>query len=405
MAQRGRPPKGVSAAPTQLDIQAGEHPNPDQLVENRPEERPFNDRSEVEANYVKYMEEAAKEPQDWLQKAELPEQQVEEAEPQGEEQTIQVQQSAQSEEGEVKAGERTESQPQPPQTPAQEGQREPLVPEAKPSVRFKDLQEAEAEVTKTEERYKNAEKKMHEATQEAAELKRQMKYLIDTLQSGQKQGETPPSTVQEKKKSVLEMGDDELSTAILEKPREILAQLRQEAKEEAVKEALSVVEERTKESVTKQTAITFKDRIEASDKYFEEKYPDMKRHEKLIGILATHSLATPEGRKVIMRNPHEYVDNIVRAARDLLQTDQSQAQGGNGQTPPPQPPPAQPEPQAQQVVQGERREKLVAAPVVKPTPGFTPPKPEEKVMSPQEYVDMRRKIQDRAFLGRDYIGG
>lgn len=390
MAGRGRP-KNIVAKTTELDVREGNLPNPNQLAENRPEERPFNDRTDIEAAYAQYREQSDKDVSEIIfsQSQGDVEENPDEAE---EKPTVQDSEPVK---------EKTAEEPQTEPT-GETGvtAKEPLVPESTgpQTARFKDVREAEEEVTKLDERYKNAEKKMHEATQEAAELKRQLKYMVDTLQQGNTpKKEEPP--VKQVKRSVLDLPDEELSTAILERPKEILEELRKEAKEEAVKETIGIIEERVKQGTQQQSANMLKEKLTEADRYFDEHYTDMKPFEKLISTLATHALMTPDGYQMLLKDPKAYIDSTVEASKNLLgiASNKNQPAPTNGSNQPTE----TTKTESQPVVQGEKREKLIASPVVRPVSGAPTVSQEDKPMTPQDYIDQRRKIQDRSYIGRD----
>jgi F0F1-type ATP synthase membrane subunit b/b' len=364
--------------PTELEMREGMEPEPEGLVENAPEERPFFDRSDTENAYQQFLEEEAKSPVVESAEEDEGEKQVKEKELGGVKPDIEAQPPTESiKEEAVKIKAQVEEPPK----------IETKVP------RFKDVSEAEVEMEKVEERRKNHEKKMHEATQEAAELKRQLKFIVDSLQ---KQPKATPPQEEMKAPSVLDLPREELAQAIFERPDEVIAELEKRVEERSVRRSVSTIENRVKEGTKQQTAKIFQDRLGEMDTYFAENYKELKPLEDIVGMVSAQMLTTPEGFQLLIKDSKKFVDKSVEKVRAALgkpALTKSEGDSANGGQPKKEEPPA--------VVQGEKREKLIASPVVKPSLGGPPNQEEEEPeITPAQYIKERQKIFDQITSGR-----
>jgi cell pole-organizing protein PopZ len=361
--------------PTELEMREGNVDVPEEsLVENTPEEKPFFDRAGVEDGYQNYLD-SLKE-----QDGEPVQQEAQKETPQDEvKQEVSAQPPVQEEEV------RQETSP-----PVQESK------EVKPSSRFKDLTEAEAEVAKIEERRANHEKKMHEATQEAAELKRQLKFIVETLQSSKTVPESTPK-VEEVPKTILDLPREELAQAILERPDEVISALEERAEQRAVQKAIKTIEERVQEGTKVQTAKILKEKVDQTAIHFKEKYPELLPLQKVVGIYGDELMGTQEGYRLLMQDPVKFIDKAVENTRIALNSGKPILESGNGGEPKAE---ATEKPVPPVVVQGEKREKLIASPVVKPGVGGPSAPVEEQEITPAQYIEERQKIFDQFRTGR-----
>lgn len=345
------------------------------LMENKPVQRAFNDRSKLEEKIDEFYG--------------LDEIKKEAGQPSGDDSNPAHEgdkppDTATSTEVEVNLNQEPKKE-EPPSTP--EAIKDPTPPPT--GEKFKTKEDAEKAA-------KEAERKMHEATQEAARVKRekdqlesfnsQMIQILTAIQSGAvkkeeapKEPEKPKLTKEEKVSLMLEDPDAYEQLVIKEAEERVLKTLTDRGKQERIR-----LDTETRSRVQELF-------IKTGNQHFEDNYQDMKVYEPYVSEEATKILQSPEGRELIAtKGPVGLVDKAVENTKvrieQIAKMLREKEAGLN--------PPASP---------GETRTALPASPVVTPkgmmksTPIETPPPTMEQVN--KESINERRAWQQARGLG------
>jgi hypothetical protein len=388
------PKKGVVVTPEAMSSGEAVHPDtgetfkqpeaPPHYLERQTQQKPFHDRNELEDNYAKYL---------GLESS--GDQKVEDAADRQEptpptEADTGVQQKS-SETITVKQDEPVTAVPE--STPIQQPEpTPPTTPTESVPLKYKTHAEAEKAA-------KEAERKMHEATQERARIEAEKKSLeafnkqmLEVLQAIK----TSPSQPTVPKPEEIELTPEQKTELIINNPDEFERILT----EKAERRILAKIEERQRAD---NEAIQLASRqrglelfVRMGEQHFENNYQDMKIYEPFVKEEAEKILKSPDARELISRlGPQGLIDTAVTNTKSRIeQIRQSLAATGTI-------PPATPAVPAQST---EVRTPLPASPVVRPSGVVPAPPVAERVIPTAEqqlkdYVAERNAWREQRGLG------
>jgi hypothetical protein len=283
-----------------------------------------------------------------------------------------------------------EDQPLRPTVVVKEQHEEPVrSAESKPSETVEPVSpSSKPQVTESEE-YKAAVKRMHEATREAAETRKQLKQALDmmaqikgsTVSPGSPEQELQPQSLTAEKKLEMLQSD----------PIGYMDRMERDAIEKAEKAVFGKLEERSKESVQKQQLNNF---VSALDQRFREKHKDLSDplFAPYIEKASQNFALTQEGAVTLVTRPEEFIDYVASQVRPIVETLKSKF------TPADDGAPKNINAPEQQFSQ-DKRERIPASPIVKPSSSLAVPAgpKEDAGQTPQDYASSRRLQQKRIF--------
>jgi hypothetical protein len=281
-----------------------------------------------------------------------------------------------------------EQAPLRPTVVVKEQQEEPVTPVvAKPQETPPVSTTPSTQVTESEE-YKSAVKRMHEATREAAETRKQLKQALDMMaQLKSSPGEQRPP---ERQPEPQQLTPEQKLEMLQSDPVGYMDRLEREAIEKAERAVFNKLEKVSKEGVQKQQIERF---VSALDNRFREKYTDL--GDPLFAPYiekASQSFAlTQEGAVTLVTDPEKFIDTVAERVRPVVENLRTRFTPGEVK-----PPLA---PIQEQSVSQDKRERIPASPIVKPSSSLVKPAgpTEEAGQTPQEYADSRRLQQKRVF--------
>ena len=236
-------------------------------------------------------------------------------------------------------------------------------------------------VTESEE-YKASVKRMHEATQEAAELRRLNKQLSDMIT----QFKSPPVPQAPQPQPEPQLTSEQKLEMLQADPVGYMEKIEQEAIRKAEERIFGKLEERTKVTAQQQQMNNF---VTALDKRFREKHPDLNDplYEPYIERASQQLALTQDGAVLLISKPDEFLDSVANSVRPTIESLKARFNPAPQATTPGQPNP------------NETRERIPASPVVKPSSSQAVPAgpKEEKEETPQDYVNGRRQFQKKVF--------
>lgn len=334
------------------------------LIQNAPEHRPFNasQRERMESNYEADVLGIQKEPEPVK-----PIEQKKEAQPTG------------TEEVKVEEPLRPTIPVKPQEEPVRPAEARPVEPPVTPSV---PQPQSEAE----SEKERAALRRMHEATQETAELRRQLKQALDMMAQIKspsieqaRQPQPQPQLTPEQKLEMLQAD-----------PVGYMEKMEQEAITKAEQRVFGKLEERAKVSNQQQGINNF---VSELDKRFRVANPDLNDplFEPYIEKASQKLALTQEGSVLLVSRPDDFLKAVANNVRPIVESLKSRFTPGTQEKVTPAP--------GQPTQTQETRERIPASPVVRPSSaqavhgGPT----EEKEETPQDTVNNRRLQQKRIF--------
>jgi hypothetical protein len=166
--------------------------------------------------------------------------------------------------------------------------------------------------------------------------------------------------------------------------------IEREAIEKAKREVFGKLEEQSKVNVQRQQLNNF---VAALDQRFREKHADLGDPVFAPYIeKASQQLAlTQEGAVLLVTRPDDFLDSVAARVRPIVETLRTKFTPGEVK---PSPAPVQ-----EQQVSQDKRERIPASPIVKPSSSLaTPAGPKEETgLTPQDYINSRRQSQKKVF--------
>ena len=250
----------------------------------------------------------------------------------------------------------------------------PETPEAKP-LKYKTQEDAERA-------YREAEKKMHEATQEASRVRR----LLDEQQAALSrliQQQQMQATSTQVASPAPQVNMEELETKFYQNPLGFLTSFvttaMQHGKNETLKEIEGRLDRVSKERIIKQSG-------DAAQQYFYETHADIKPLEPLV----KEEIANLSNDRNFMMEIHSSEGTLNDKSRKVIDAAATRVRERL--------------PELKKMFGIEegsvKRERLPASPVVTPTSKSTPTTTAAPDFTPETYMSERRKVQDKIAQGR-----